>query len=96
MPPSWVPRRGCGGGGARDRRAGEPEPGTGRRRDRRRYRPYLAGSYLYAHDAWFRNDLAKPVGHFFVDVGEGTAHVAAKVYGGVVHYGGDVLNALGL
>jgi uncharacterized protein YukE len=57
---------------------------------------YLAGSYLYAHDAWFRNDLAKPVGHFFVDVGEGTAHVAAKVYGGVVHYGGDVLNALGL
>ena len=57
---------------------------------------YLAGSYLYAHDAWFRNDLAKPVGHFFVDVGEGTAHVAAKVYRGVVHYGGDVLNALGL
>ena len=57
---------------------------------------YLAGSYLYAHDAWFRNDLAKPVGHFFVDVGEGTAHVAAKVYGGVVHYSGDVLNALGL
>jgi hypothetical protein len=57
---------------------------------------YLAGSYLYAHDAWFRNDLAKPVGHFFVDVGEGTAHVAAETYHGVVHIGSDVAHFFGL
>lgn len=57
---------------------------------------YLAGSYLYAHDAWFRNDLAKPVGHFFVDVGEGTAHVAAKTYDGAVHIGDDVAHWFGL
>jgi uncharacterized protein YukE len=57
---------------------------------------YLAGSYLYAHDAWFRNDLANPVGHFFAGVGEGTAHVAAETYHGVVHLGSDVAHFFGL
>jgi uncharacterized protein YukE len=57
---------------------------------------YLAGSYLYAHDAWFRNDLANPVGHFFAGVGEGTAHVAVETYHGVVHLGSDVAHFFGL
>jgi hypothetical protein len=28
---------------------------------------YLAGTYAYEHFAWFRDDFAKHVGHFFAD-----------------------------
>jgi hypothetical protein len=35
---------------------------------------YLSGAYAYKHCAWFRNDLANPVGHAFADAGKGFAH----------------------
>lgn len=35
---------------------------------------YLSGAYAYEHWAWFRNDLANPVGHAFADAGKGIAH----------------------
>jgi hypothetical protein len=35
---------------------------------------YLSGAYAYEHWAWFRNDLANPVGHAFADMGKGIAH----------------------
>ena len=35
---------------------------------------YLSGAYAYEHWAWFRNDLANPVGHAFADMGKGVAH----------------------
>ena len=35
---------------------------------------YLSGAYAYEHWAWFRDDLANPVGHAFADMGKGLAH----------------------
>jgi uncharacterized protein YukE len=57
---------------------------------------YLAGSYAYEHFAWFRDDIAHPVGQFFVWEARGTATDASDIYHGVVHYGDDVLHWLGL
>lgn len=35
---------------------------------------YLSGAYAYKHWAWFRDDLANPVGHAFADAGKEAAH----------------------
>jgi uncharacterized protein YukE len=40
---------------------------------------YLAGAYAYKHWAWFRQDLAQPIGHGVVDATRDLAHGAADV-----------------
>jgi hypothetical protein len=40
---------------------------------------YLAGAYAYQHWAWFRQDLAQPIGHAVVDATRDLAHGAADV-----------------
>jgi hypothetical protein len=48
---------------------------------------YLAGAYAYKHFAWFRDDLANPVGHAFADAGQGVEH-------GIGHLGHDIMSLL--
>jgi uncharacterized protein YukE len=44
---------------------------------------YLAGAYAYKHFAWFRQDLAKPIGHAVVDsvkeMGRGAADIGHDI-----------------
>ena len=55
---------------------------------------YLAGAYAYTHWAWFRQDLAQPVGHAVAhvagDVGGGLQDLAQPVGHAVAHVAGDV------
>jgi hypothetical protein len=40
---------------------------------------YLAGAYAYQHWAWFRQDLAQPIGHGVADATRDLAHGAADI-----------------
>ncbi len=51
---------------------------------------YVAGAHAYKHWAFFRNDIAKPIGHAVVDVARGIGHGVAAVGHAVAHGVSDV------